>query len=88
MKPAFPTRGMRLGVWVAFVLALATLPLAERRQLAGLEPERADVIVAGACILVEIAAWTGAGDVVVSDRGVRWGLIRSLTQGSSQASPF
>ena len=67
---------------------LATLPLAERRQLAGLEPERADVIVAGACILVEIAAWTGAGDVVVSDRGVRWGLIRSLTQGSSQASPF
>lgn len=57
---------------------LARLPLAARRELKGLEPERADVIVAGAAILSELASWAGAADVLVSDRGVRWGLVNRL----------
>jgi exopolyphosphatase / guanosine-5'-triphosphate,3'-diphosphate pyrophosphatase len=58
---------------------LASLPLVERRQLAGLEPGRADVIVTGAVLVLELMRWAGAGELVVSDRGVRWGLATRLT---------
>ena len=46
---------------------LAALPLAERRALPAIEPERAPVIVAGAMILVETLAHLGLDD----DRGER-----------------
>lgn len=63
---------------------LASLPLAARRQLPAIEPARADVIVAGSLLIEEIMAWAGGGDeprtdqMIVSDRGVRWGLARRL----------
>jgi len=57
---------------------LSSLPLDERRALSGLEPARADVIVAGAIIASEVLAWARADELVVSDRGVRWGLARAL----------
>jgi exopolyphosphatase/guanosine-5'-triphosphate,3'-diphosphate pyrophosphatase len=47
----------------------------ERERMPGLDPRRADVILAGACILREIAARSGAPHVLVSDRGIRWGLL-------------
>jgi exopolyphosphatase/guanosine-5'-triphosphate,3'-diphosphate pyrophosphatase len=53
---------------------LATMPTAARKRLAGLDPGRADVIVAGALVADEIARWATARSVTVSDRGVRWGL--------------
>ena len=51
------------------------VPLAERRQLPGLEPGRADVIFAGAAILERVMAHFGLSEVIVSDQGVRWGLM-------------
>jgi len=59
---------------------LRELPLAERKQLTGLEEKRADVIPVGAIILETIVAWAGADEVVVSDRGVRWGLAMQLAK--------
>lgn len=59
----------------ALALRLARLPLAERLTLAGLDPGRADVIPIGAALVSELCAWAGAETVIVSDRGVRWGLI-------------
>jgi exopolyphosphatase/guanosine-5'-triphosphate,3'-diphosphate pyrophosphatase len=47
----------------------------EREGMAGLDPKRADVILAGACILRRIAAAAGAAEILVSDRGIRWGLL-------------
>jgi len=55
---------------------LARLSLDDRRALTGLDPKRADVIVAGTAILLEAMAHTGADTCWVSDRGVRWGLLR------------
>ena len=55
--------------------ALAALTLAQRSQVEGLAPERAPVIVAGAVVLDELLAATGAGTLVVSDRGVRHGVL-------------
>jgi exopolyphosphatase / guanosine-5'-triphosphate,3'-diphosphate pyrophosphatase len=57
---------------------LAALPVAERAALPGLEAGRADVIVAGSEIVSSILHWAHANDLVVSDRGVRWGLLQRL----------
>lgn len=47
----------------------------QREQMAGLDPRRADVILAGATIADRIAAAVAAPAIVVSDRGIRWGLL-------------
>jgi len=74
--------GARLGRESAARLAgkLARLTLAERQALAGLEPKRADVIVVGAAIVREVLDWSGCTELVVSDRGVRWGLAERLAE--------
>lgn len=49
--------------------------VAERREIPGLEPERADVIVAGAVILDCLLDCFGAAAFRVSTRGLRYGLL-------------
>jgi exopolyphosphatase/guanosine-5'-triphosphate,3'-diphosphate pyrophosphatase len=58
---------------------LAALPLVSRRAVPGLDPRRGDVIVAGAAIVRAVMAWAGREALVVSDGGVRIGLL--LEQG-------
>jgi exopolyphosphatase/guanosine-5'-triphosphate,3'-diphosphate pyrophosphatase len=60
------------------VAMLARCPLAERARLPGLEPKRADVIIAGGLVALAYVAQVGASEVTISDRGVRWGLAESL----------
>jgi exopolyphosphatase/guanosine-5'-triphosphate,3'-diphosphate pyrophosphatase len=62
----------------AVIERLARLPLAERRMTTGLDPKRADVIIAGATILARVMARAPSDHVLVSDRGVRWGLAEEL----------
>ena len=50
-------------------------PTAERRKLPGLLEGRADVIYAGAMILLRLMNRFDASAVIVSDQGVRWGLV-------------
>ncbi|MDQ3876315.1 MAG: Ppx/GppA family phosphatase, partial [Actinomycetota bacterium] len=52
---------------------LAALPLAERRRVPGLDPERAPVIVAGAIILRETVKHFGLGGVEASERDLLHG---------------
>ena len=59
---------------------LAAMPLSQRRAVAGLEPKRADGIVAGALIAAEVLERAGASHMLVSDRGVRWGLALELAE--------
>jgi exopolyphosphatase/guanosine-5'-triphosphate,3'-diphosphate pyrophosphatase len=54
---------------------LAALPVALRRTVPGLEPKRADVIVAGGLILIAAMDAVDAPEVTISDRGLRWGLL-------------
>lgn len=54
---------------------LAALPLSERKRVPGLQPERADVIVAGAVLLEHALDHLGAAGTRVSDRGLRWGTL-------------
>jgi len=57
---------------------LAALSLAERCSLRGLDPRRADVIVVGSLIVERVMHFAKASELVVSDRGVRWGLAEEL----------
>ena len=47
----------------------------ERREIAGLQPARAEVILAGACIVRTILTLTGPDAATVSDRGLRHGVL-------------
>jgi exopolyphosphatase/guanosine-5'-triphosphate,3'-diphosphate pyrophosphatase len=47
---------------------------AQRREIVGIEAQRADVIPAGAAIFQRLVAKLAATEVVVSDRGIRWGV--------------
>lgn len=58
--------------------ALARMPLAERQRVPGLEPKRADVIVAGGAIALALLEHWNAESLTISDRGVRWGLAVAL----------
>jgi exopolyphosphatase/guanosine-5'-triphosphate,3'-diphosphate pyrophosphatase len=57
---------------------LATEPVAERRHNPGLEPERVDVIVGGAIVLVTILRVLGFDEVLVSEADILDGIVRSL----------
>jgi exopolyphosphatase/guanosine-5'-triphosphate,3'-diphosphate pyrophosphatase len=54
------------------------VPLGDRKRIPGLEPKRADTIIAGAAIIDRVMAKAGVEEVVVSDRGIRWGLAYEL----------
>ena len=47
----------------------------ERRAVVGLQPKRADIILAGACIVRTVLEKVGKESLVVSDRGLRHGLF-------------
>ncbi len=74
---ALRVHGSRLGrgELSALVARLAALPAAERARLPGMEPKRADVIVAGGILVATAMELGGFEELTVSDRGVRWGLL-------------
>ena len=56
----------------------AAKTLDQRREIVGLQPKRADVILAGACIVRAVMELTGVSELTVSDRGLRHGLMYEL----------
>ncbi len=52
-----------------------TRSVEERRAIVGLQPKRAEVILAGACIVKTVMARLGKKSLTVSDRGLRHGLL-------------
>jgi exopolyphosphatase/guanosine-5'-triphosphate,3'-diphosphate pyrophosphatase len=60
------------------VQELAAMNLEQRRRVPGMEPARADVIVAGGMVALALLDRWEAPCVRISDRGVRWGLAEEL----------
>jgi exopolyphosphatase/guanosine-5'-triphosphate,3'-diphosphate pyrophosphatase len=54
---------------------LASLSFSERQQVAGLQPERADIIIAGGTLLLHIMERTGRTEIIVSESDLLQGLI-------------
>jgi exopolyphosphatase / guanosine-5'-triphosphate,3'-diphosphate pyrophosphatase len=52
-----------------------TRSIDDRRKIVGLQPKRADVILAGACIVRTVMQKLGKDSLTVSDRGLRHGLL-------------
>lgn len=62
------------------ITELSCVTLEERQRMPGLEPKRADVIIAGGLVALAFLQHIGASEVRISDRGVRWGLAEELTK--------
>jgi exopolyphosphatase/guanosine-5'-triphosphate,3'-diphosphate pyrophosphatase len=77
LAPYDPERvhGYRLGLEACerLVARLAALPVAERRDVAGLHPDRAPTIVAGAGILLESMRCFGLDEIEVSESDILHG---------------
>ncbi len=75
--------GQRIGIEALrnVVNRLASLTVDARRAVPGMHPKRADVIVAGGVIALGLLERLCAESVVISDRGVRWGLAEELVRG-------
>ncbi len=67
--------------------ALLARPLADRRRLAGLQPERADVIPAGALVLEHLVVALRRRSLVVSEADLLWALVLDHEAGRSRG-PF
>jgi exopolyphosphatase/guanosine-5'-triphosphate,3'-diphosphate pyrophosphatase len=59
-----------------------TKSLVERKRIPGLEPKRADVILAGAYLAERIMMLFHCEQVIVSDQGVRYGLLYERLTGA------
>jgi len=59
---------------------LAALPVAERRGVTGLHPDRAPTIVAGVVILARVLDAFGLDRVEISDRDILWGVALDLAR--------
>lgn len=55
--------------------ALVELPAEERARVPGLNPARADIIVAGVCVIAEVLERLDSPELTVSSYGIREGLL-------------
>jgi exopolyphosphatase / guanosine-5'-triphosphate,3'-diphosphate pyrophosphatase len=67
----------------AILERLAALPLAERREVTGLDPDRAPTIVAGVLVLTRALAAFGLETVEVSERDILWGAALQTARSTS-----
>lgn len=59
---------------------LCFLPLAARRTVPGLNPDRADIIIAGIAVIERIMKWMQVNRLVIHDQGVRDGLLLRMIE--------
>ena len=57
------------------IATYSALSADDRRQVVGLQPQRADIILAGACIVRTVLRKLGKDELMVSDRGLRHGVL-------------
>ncbi|MEA2520679.1 MAG: exopolyphosphatase / guanosine-5-triphosphate,3-diphosphate pyrophosphatase [Actinomycetota bacterium] len=77
---------LEVGRLDALVKDLSERTQHRRRQVAGLNPDRADTIVGGGVVIQQIAQHLGASKIIVSGRGLREGLALTET-GAGIPSP-
>jgi exopolyphosphatase/guanosine-5'-triphosphate,3'-diphosphate pyrophosphatase len=68
------------GDFVQLLARLREANLADRRRICGLNPKRADVILAGAAAVTRLAKHLKTRNILVNDRGIRDGLLVSMIE--------
>ncbi|MDX6666694.1 MAG: exopolyphosphatase / guanosine-5-triphosphate,3-diphosphate pyrophosphatase [Solirubrobacteraceae bacterium] len=71
---------LELGECELLLARLAAMPLAERRDVVGLHPDRAPTIVAGVAILIEVLRAFGLQQAEVSEHDILWGAALDCAQ--------
>lgn len=59
----------------------ASVPLAIRRTIVGLEPDRAPVIIGGTLVVETVLSLAGLASTVVSEHDILWGIVLDTTSG-------
>jgi exopolyphosphatase/guanosine-5'-triphosphate,3'-diphosphate pyrophosphatase len=70
------------------VALLCSLPLEKRREVPGINPDRADIIISGAAILETLMDELDLSEIGISDRGLREGLPIDYLSRSENAHLF
>lgn len=65
---------LRTDIW-HWLEKIWRLPIVERKKITGLNPKRADTIVAGATIYATLLNYLDCDKIIVSTRGVRYGVL-------------
>ena len=78
---------LELGDLELLLARLATMPLADRRTVVGLHPDRAPTIVAGVAILLEALRAFGLDRLEVSERDILWGAAIERASRPSSGRP-
>jgi exopolyphosphatase/guanosine-5'-triphosphate,3'-diphosphate pyrophosphatase len=65
----------------ALVERIRAIPVADRPNLPGLPPSRAEIITSGGLVILQILEDLGVTECSVSSRGLRHGLLREITEG-------
>ncbi len=66
---------------------LRETPLEARRQIPGLNPQRADIMVAGAAVVARLTRVLGTQRVLANDRGVRDGVLLAMIDDLTGGAP-
>ena len=87
--PTEPVHGIEVSVAeVEHLLEwLSTRTALQRRNVPGLNPERADIILAGLTVIASLLERLDAGSVTVSAYGLREGLLWEMVGASAAATP-
>lgn len=85
-KKAGPVQGysMTPGDLEHQLTRLRAVPLAARRDVPGLDPDRADIIVAGAAAVAHLCEWLDVRRIRINERGVRHGLLLEMIEGATR----
>ncbi|MBP9957565.1 MAG: Ppx/GppA family phosphatase [Synergistaceae bacterium] len=83
--PSLQGRLLRLDEVNQTIALFSSMSLAERKRIPGLEEKRAEIILAGACLVAGFLEFMHRDSLVISDRGLRYGVFEFL---SEQSSPF
>jgi len=70
-----------------FLDKLRKMPLEERRRVPGLSSQRAEIIVAGVCIIERLMQFFRVARVRVHDGGIRHGLLADMLDRAERPSP-
>lgn len=88
---AFPTsfRNYVLTVEAAqnVMRRLCALPIEQRRRVPGINPERADIIIGGGCILQTVMETVNAPSLRITDRGLREGIVIDRLRREQEIAP-
>lgn len=81
-RQSYPSNKIKRHQLQSFLNKCLPLTVNERKQIKGLEPDRADIIVAGLAVVLHFMSVTGKRVLIANEGGVREGVLQAIIQNS------